>query len=86
MAENKYENQFCFVDSSTIINNYLINYHCNIYCIFYEKHKTIYSYVNWDSVLYQSGSWSCLFTIRIEIVHTANGTAIISTIWDNYSS
>ena len=26
MAENKYENQFCFVDSSTSIINYFISY------------------------------------------------------------
>ena len=27
MADNKYENQFCFVDSSIIISNYIINYY-----------------------------------------------------------
>ena len=27
MAENKYENQFCFVDSSIIISSYIINYY-----------------------------------------------------------
>ena len=27
MADNKYENQFCFVDSSIIISSYIINYY-----------------------------------------------------------
>ena len=27
MADNKYENQFCFVDSSIIISNFSINYY-----------------------------------------------------------
>ena len=27
MADNKYENQFCFVASSIIISNYIINYY-----------------------------------------------------------
>ena len=27
MADNKYQNRFCFVDSSTIISNYFINYY-----------------------------------------------------------
>ena len=37
MADNKYENRFCFVDSSTIIINYFISYYnCKIQGIFYE--------------------------------------------------
>ena len=27
MADNMYENQFCFVDSSIIISNYFLNYY-----------------------------------------------------------
>ena len=27
MADNKYKNQFCFVDSSIIISSYIINYY-----------------------------------------------------------
>ena len=32
MADNKYENLFCFVESSTTISNYLMSYynHCKI--------------------------------------------------------
>ena len=79
MADNNMK--IGFVDSSTVVSNYLINY----YII--ERYKI--SSIAQITLMHQLGfyiislrSWFYRSQIRIEIIHTANGTAITSTVWN----
>ena len=53
----------------------------DIICHQLEPHKLTLIH-QLGSILYHSGSWSCVSQIRIEILHTANDTAIISAMWN----
>ena len=83
MADNIYENQFCFVDSSTIIAiifSIMISLQ-DIICRQLEPQKLTLIH-QLGSILYHPGSWSCFSQIRPEILHTANDTAITSAMWN----
>ena len=82
MAANIYENQFCFVDSSIIISNYVINYYIIARYKVSSMSNTTTNTHQLGSILCHSGSLSCFSQIRIEIVHTANDTAITSAMWN----
>ena len=67
MADNIYEIQFCFVDSSVIISNYFFNYYIIArYNMFSMKTTKINTQHQLDSIL----------------CHSANGTAITSAMWN----
>ena len=83
MANNIYENQFCFVDSSIIISNYFLIYYIiaryNIFSMSDTKTNTHTSTVFYFMSLRKL---VLFFQIRIEILHTANDTAITSAMWN----
>ena len=84
MADNIYENQFCFVDSSIIISNYFLNYYIiaryYMSSIITSKTTTHTSTGFYFMSLRKMVLFS--FQIRIEILHTANDTAITSVMWN----
>ena len=83
MANNKYENQFCFVASSTIISNCLFS-DCiiAIYKVSSMSNNKVTFHTSIGIRYCHSGSWPCLSQIRIEIIHTTNATAITNATWN----
>ena len=75
MANNIYENKFYYY----FINYYMIARY-KVSAISSTKSTTHIHQLG--SMLCRSGSWSCFSQIRIETVHTANGTAITSAMWN----
>ena len=83
MADNIYENQFWFVDSSIIISNYFINYYTIArYKVSSVSNTKTNTHTPIGFYFMSLRKLVLSFSIRIETVHTANDTAITSAMWN----
>ena len=83
MADNIYENQFCFVDSSIIISNYFINYYIIArYKVSSTSNTKTNTHILIGFYFMSLRKFVLFFSNQDCTVHTANDTAITSAMWN----